>query len=185
MKRLALSLLLAGTFASTADAAGNTGTINFIGVLTATTCDYTLANSAGAAVPAIDLGTASITSFTRGSDVTFQLMPDQTNPSCKHPMSTGTPPAAQNIVFEVVPSALDANGVVNATGTATGAGIELSVKDKTGFVKLNSASPRVSDVDIDATTGAIPLKAAMVKAGSATVTAGTVAGGAIFAVTYK
>lgn len=186
MKRLVLSsLILVGMFGSSAYAAGNTGTINFVGVLTATTCNYTLSSAAGAQVPAIDLGTSDVASFTRGTDVSFQLVPDQSNAACKKPMTTGTTPAPQKVSFEIVPAGLDAAGVINATGTAKNVSIELSAKDKTGYTVLTAAAPRIADVDIDATTGAIPLKAAMVKSGTTAPTAGSVAGGAIFAITYN
>ncbi|MRT15127.1 hypothetical protein GJV07_22875 [Enterobacteriaceae bacterium RIT711] len=174
-KRFALSLMIAGMFTSSVFAAGNTGTINFIGVLTDTTCNFSLANANGAHINAVDLGTHTATTFTNSTEVSFSLIPDQNVASCKTP-------GAKKVSFEVVPSGLNSAGV-NNTGTATNAAIKLEVQGQSGFTEISSATPKEADVKVDATTGAIPLKASMVSIGTATP--GTVAGGAVFAVTYQ
>ncbi|MHA6607414.1 fimbrial protein [Photobacterium damselae] len=168
---LILGLVSSGT------AFANTGTINFIGSVSDTTCDF-VGEQNGAQTNTVDLGTYTIANVNSGSTsvIDFSLIGKK---------SDGTAcevAAGKSVDISWVP----ASGVWNPlglqnTGTATNTAVKLMDKDGNAFSPLRYT---VNYLAADVPGGALPFKAQLVKSGG-DATAGTVVSAVKFAVAYK
>ena len=173
--KMTLAAVLLGALVSSS-AFANTGTINFIGSVSDTTCDF-VGEQNGAQGNTIDLGTHTVAVVNGGttSVIDFALVGKK---------SDGTAcevEAGKSVDVSWVPAsgAWDAMGLQN-TGTATNTAVKLM--DTTGK-EFSAVRDTVNYVPADAVGGALPFKAQLVKSGVAT--AGTVISAAKFAVAYK
>ncbi|WP_318448718.1 fimbrial protein [Photobacterium leiognathi] len=177
IKTSLLSMIIGSAISMNATAApGNVGTINFIGSITDTTCDF-VGEQDGVQGNTIDLGTYTVAEVNAdGTGVKdFALVGRKGGTICE----IGD---AGSVDISWVPAAgaWNAAGLVN-TGTANGAAVKLM--DKTGNV-FNALNDTVNYVKADAADGKLPFKAQMVSIAGA-ATAGTVISAAKFSVAYK
>ncbi|EGQ8284302.1 hypothetical protein DBT82_RS16945 [Vibrio parahaemolyticus] len=178
MKKVSLATIILASLASSSVFA-NTGTVNFIGSITDTTCDFT-AEQDGAQTNNVDLGTWSVADVTGESttDVDFSLVGKNTDGT----VCTLTSGKSVDVSWVPVTGSWDAYGLQN-TGTAEGAAVKLMDKNEKAF---STVYTNVNYTESDVTDGRLPFKAKIVKAGSAaTVKAGTVLAAASFSVAYK
>lgn len=167
---LALGAVISGS------ALANTGTVNFIGAITDTTCDI-VGEQDGAQGSTIDLGTYTVAAVNAGTTdiIDFSLAGTKADGSACA-LADGK---SVDITWTPASGAWDANGLQN-TGTATGAAVKLMDKDSTPF---SAVKDTVTYAAADTTAGKLPFKAQLVKSGTAT--AGTVTSSVKFAVAYK
>ena len=173
--KMTLAAILLGALVSSS-AFANTGTINFIGSVSDTTCDF-VGEQNGAQGNTIDLGTHTVAVVNGGTTpvIDFALVGKK---------SDGTAceiEAGKSVDVSWVPAsgAWDAMGLQN-TGTATNTAVKLMDKNSEVFSAVRDF---VNYLPADAVGGALPFKAQLVKSGVAT--AGTVISSAKFAVAYK
>ncbi|MEF1207090.1 fimbrial protein [Photobacterium damselae] len=167
---LALGVVISGS------ALANTGTVNFIGSISDTTCDI-VGEQGGAQGSTISLGTytvADVNGDTTGI-IDFSLAGTKSDGSACALADGGF----ADITWTPASGAWDANGLQN-TGTATGAAVKLMDKDSVPFSAVRDT---VTYAAADAVEGKLPFKAQLVKSGTAT--AGTVTSSVKFAVAYK
>ncbi|WP_318517629.1 fimbrial protein [Photobacterium leiognathi] len=174
-KITALALVLGACISTSAMA--NTGTINFIGSVSDTTCDF-IGEQNGAQTTTIDLGTETVANVNAGSTsiVDFSLV------GKKADGTACTVEAGKSVDISWIPASgtWDSSGLQN-TGTATNTAIKLMDKDSKAFSALRTT---VNYLAADVTNGALPFKGQLVKTGAA-ATAGTVISAVKFAVAYK
>ena len=161
---------------SSGSASANTGTINFIGSISDTTCDF-VGEQGGAQSNTIDLGTYTVAKVNAGTTnvIDFSLV------GKKADGTACTVAVGKTVDVSWVPAsgAWDAMGLQN-TGTATGAAVKLMDINNKAFDALRNTVNYAAAV---APQGILPFKAQLVKSGTAT--AGTVISAAKFAVSYK
>ncbi|EOD5129670.1 TPA: fimbrial protein [Vibrio parahaemolyticus] len=176
MKKVSLATIILASLASSSVFA-NTGTVNFIGAITDTTCDFT-AEQDGAQTNNVDLGTWSVSQVTSDSAdvVEFSLVGKKDDGSA----CTLNSGEFVDVSWIPVTGSWDAYGLQN-TGTAKGAAVKLMDKDEKVFSTVKTS---VTYADTDVQDGRLPFKAKIVKTGS-TVEAGTVLAAASFSVAYK
>ncbi|HIF9480323.1 TPA: fimbrial protein [Photobacterium damselae] len=174
--KVKLSALVFGSILS-ASAFANTGTINFIGSVSDTTCDF-VGEQGGTQTNTIDLGTYTIANVNSGSTnvVDFSLVGKK---------SDGTAcevAAGKSVDVSWVPASGSWNplGLQN-TGTAVNTAVKLMDKNGNAFSSLRDT---VNYLAADVSGGALPFKAQLVKSGG-DATAGTVISAVKFAVAYK
>ncbi|EGQ9864753.1 type 1 fimbrial protein [Vibrio parahaemolyticus] len=176
MKKVSLATIILASLASSSVFA-NTGTVNFIGSITDTTCDFT-AEQDGAQTNNVDLGTWAVSKVMDGSTEvkSFSLVGKKEDGSvCE--VGGGK---SVDVSWIPVTGSWDAYGLQN-TGTAKGAAVKLMDKDDNAFSTVKTS---VTYSDTEATDGRLPFKAQIVKTG-ANVEAGTVLAAASFSVAYK
>lgn len=132
---LAVSALALAVMSGSTMAAPNSGEVNFLGVVTDTTCDI-VANSNGSVNNLIQLGTVTTsTNATSGSDkgqiIDFALKP-KAGTTCTFGTATNA-----NIAFS---GNLGAVGVTNQNGSATDATVKLSSVNATTPGDITSAN---------------------------------------------
>lgn len=177
MKKISLATILLASLASSSVFA-NTGTVQFIGSISDTTCDFT-AEQDGAQTNNVDLGTWSTDQVSNDTTevVEFSLVGKNGETGDVCVLSSD-----QSVDVSWIPASgsWDAYGLQN-TGTAKGAAVKLMDKSNAVFstVKTNVT---YSDTDIE--DGRLPFKAQIVKT-DAEVKAGTVLSSAAFSVAYK
>ncbi|HIF9340928.1 TPA: fimbrial protein [Photobacterium damselae] len=167
---LALGAVISGS------ALANTGTVNFIGSISDTTCDI-VGEQNGAQGSTVDLGAYTVAEVNSDSTaiVDFSLAGTKADGSA----CTLTDGQFADVTWTPASGAWDANGLQN-TGTATGAAVKLMDKDSTPF---SAVKDTVTYAAVDVAEGKLPFKAQLVKSGTAT--AGTVTASVKFAVAYK
>ena len=173
--KMTLAAVLLGALVSSS-AFANTGTINFIGSVSDTTCDF-VGEQGGAQGNSIDLGTYNVAAVNGDttSVVDFALVGKKTDgTACE--IEDGK---SVDVSWIPASGAWDAMGLQN-TGTATNTAVKLM--DKTGK-EFSAVRDTVNYGPTDVVGGALPFKAQLVKSGVAT--AGTVISAAKFAVAYK
>ncbi|HGS5703622.1 TPA: fimbrial protein [Vibrio parahaemolyticus] len=177
MKKISLATILLASLASSSVFA-NTGTVQFIGSISDTTCDFT-AEQDGAQTNNVDLGTWSTSQVSSGTTdvVDFALVGKDGTTGEVCALTTG-----ESVDVSWIPASgsWDAYGLQN-TGTAQGAAVKLMDKDSAVF---STVKTNVNYTDTDVTDGRLPFKAQIVKTDAA-VTAGTVLSSAAFSVAYK
>lgn len=174
--KMTLAAVLLGALVSSS-AFANTGTINFIGSVSDTTCDF-VGEQDGAQGNTIDLGTHTVTEVNTGKTpvVNFALVGKKANGEV---CEIKAPNTTVDISWVPASGAWNAMGLQN-TGTATNTAVKLM--DKTGK-EFSAVRGTVNYKSADVVGGALPFKAQLVKSGVAT--AGTVISAAKFAVAYK
>ena len=173
--KMTLAAVLLGALVSSS-AFANTGTINFIGSVSDTTCDF-VGEQGGVQGNTIDLGTHTVAVVNGDTTpvIDFSLVGKKANgTACEIE-------AGKSVDISWVPAsgAWGAMGLQN-TGTATNTAVKLMDKNSNVFSAVRDT---VNYVPADAVGGALPFKAQLVKSGVAT--AGTVISAAKFAVAYK
>ncbi|HGS4746581.1 TPA: fimbrial protein [Vibrio parahaemolyticus] len=177
MKKISLATILLASLASSSVFA-NTGTVQFIGSISDTTCDFT-AEQDGAQTNNVDLGTWSVSDVNSDatSIVDFSLVGKDGSTGNVCTLASG-----QSVDVSWIPASgsWDAYGLQN-TGTAQGAAVKLMDKNEAVF---STVKTNVNYTEADVTDGRLPFKAQIVKTDT-TVTAGTVLSSAAFSVAYK
>lgn len=152
----------------------NLGDINFIGAVSAITCDIAVVNDQGEENSVIDLGVMA-PDGTGTIPVSFSLQP-ATGSSCSLTTSNTV-----DVSWES--SSFSSAGLENNGGTAGGVHIEF--KDGAG-ANLNSNNQTTADIAITtADTFKADYTAKLVKSGTAAATPGTVLSQATFAIAFK
>lgn len=174
--KITFAAVLLSTLVSSS-AFANTGTINFVGSVFDTTCDF-IGEQNGAQNNTIDLGTSAIDVVNAGTTpiVDFFLVgKTETGEACEVE-------AGKSVDVSWIPAtgSWDAMGLQN-TGTAANTAVKLMDKNSKAFSAFYET---VQYTAADAAGGKIPFKAQLVKTG-ADATAGTVISAAKFAVAYK
>ena len=174
--KMTLAAVLLGALVSSS-AFANTGTINFVGSISDTTCDF-VGEQEGVLTNNIDLGTHTVAAVNAAAGVNavdFSLVGQKTD-------GTACVVGAGGVDVSWVPASGSWTSVgLQNTGTAGGAAVKLMDKDSNAFGAFNQ---NVHYVTADAPNGKLPFKAQLVKSGAA-ATAGTVISAAKFAVAYK
>lgn len=175
--KMTLAAILLGALVSSS-AFANTGTINFIGSVSDTTCDF-VGEQDGAQGNTIDLGTHTVDVVNAGTTpvVDFTLVGKKANGDV---CEIKAPNTSVDISWVPASGAWDAMGLQN-TGTATNTAVKLMDKNSNVFSTVRDT---VNYLPADTVGGALPFKAQLVKTGAA-ATAGTVISAAKFAVAYK
>jgi major type 1 subunit fimbrin (pilin) len=175
-----LSLAAAPAFAST-------GTINFAGDITATTCPIEIVNpESGAVGNLISMGTVTASQFTAAGTERnqrfFSMRINPTGPGC----ALDADVTDANVTFQPVHGAAGAGnvyyGLKPVTGSATG--VALVVKDRAGTRIVPGAAS--IDYPISATeTRDLLFSASLIRVGDPAVTAGPAQADVNFSVAYK
>lgn len=170
MKKLTITSLVFGVLSSGMAIAQNTGEMQFIGAVTAATCDIK-PEIDGVFQSTVDLGTIKNVAGELGAEKIFKLVPDV---ECQN---------NQNAFVGWQSAGLDTVGLANMSGNATGVSILLTAIDgKNTPVTANQQNIPFSNTD---GLKSFDFKVQMKANEEGTIGAGTVIAAASYAVAYN
>ncbi|MCG9780359.1 fimbrial protein [Photobacterium damselae] len=176
---MTLAAVVIGALVS-GSAAAATGTINFIGSVTDSTCSFTPSQN-GALGNTVHLGDYAVVDVANHATVVdFNLVGKNADGSAC--TATGTGNGDIDVTWLPTSGHWGVQGLFNE-GTATGVEVKLMDKDSKVFTATRDT---VNYKAADVTNAVVPFKAQLVQTSAATAaTAGTVTASASFSVAYK
>jgi major type 1 subunit fimbrin (pilin) len=176
-KILAISALTALVASSTVQAASS-GTINFEGELTATTCDASV-NGAGPSAT-VKLPTLSVADLAKAGDVKGQTFYTINLSNCAGTLNTAS-------AFYEAGSTVDpTTGRLNTTGTA--GNVQLQLRDGSGakeIIKVGDSSQITDTTYLSTTGGTATLPYSVAYYATDATTAGSVVSSVVYSIQYK
>lgn len=177
MKKLILgSAILAVLGVASNAMAANSGTVNFTGAVSTSTCDLSLKDTNGSDIANVNLGVlASNTTAAGGTAVTFKLIPQQQDCLAK---------AGATMVWNS--PTLSATGMNNATTGGTNAYMTLTATNASNAVKVVKQGNTSFDYNINGGIKSFDFSAQLMKPAAPTaLTAGAFTASASYVVAYK
>ncbi|ATM94530.1 putative fimbrial protein [Yersinia frederiksenii] len=180
MKKLAIIVALATVFGSVNFAqAASTGTINFSGELTASTCDISV-DGQGADATVI-LPTVSTSQLTAANQVAGSTGFNMALSNCNGTLKTVSAFFEAGSSVDVVTGHLK-----NMSGTASGVSLELlDASNAMASIKAGNSSQATSTTYIDASSGSATLPYAVQYYANSATTPGTVISNVVYSIQYK